>query len=357
MPSVIIVMLILLCSGLFADEVSLELQTRKANEPFASRSDAIKYLKYETKPDGVVAPEGASDWGRITLGEKSYILCVVTGKEKDKLYLDRDSDQDLAEETPLESKKTENYSFFTLDDLVGEFKVGEKTLTAKMRLVFSPKLTPLRGWMPVCTAYTGKVKIEDKSFTVVWVPGNKPHIAPIMKAISRGPLQRLLVGNKELLLKEVSLKEEKVVLNYTVTVKEDFLPVEVPANLKSLMVFLGRSREICVPIEGKVFLPKGKKRYLYLGFTKKSEGSEYELLVFQRELDVKEDTKIPPPEPLKLALKVQQRKGTVWIEVKLTDTNGRGVYILKNGERLEPPVLKVKDENGKEVAEHKYRCG
>jgi len=353
----VVVAVILLCSALFADEVLLEPQTNKSNEPFASRSNAINYLKYMEKPEGIVAPEGASHWGKLVLGEKRYLLCVVSGKEKDRLYLDRDSDKDLAEETPLESEKTENYSFFKLDDLLGKFKIGEKTLTLKMRIVFSPKLTPLRGWLPVCTAYTGKIKIEGITFTVVWVPGNRPHITPIMRTVSREPLRRLLVGNKELLLKEVRLKEEKVLLDYTVTVKEDFLPVEVPANLKTLTVFQRRSAEICIPIKNKVFLPKGRKRYNYLGFVEESEGSKYEMFVLHRELDVKEGAKILPPEPLKLALKVQQRKGTVWIGAELIDAQKRGVHIFKDGKLLEPPVLKVKDENGKEVTEHRYRCG
>lgn len=357
MRSFITMLMTFLLSVTFADEVVLSPQTRKANRPFVERSPAVRF-EGTARPEGVTPPEGDLIWGRLILGEKSYTVCILTEDDKEKLYIDRDGDMNLKEETPLETEKnSQGYGFFSIDGLSGEFKVGEESLSVKMRIVFSPKLTRLRGWLPVCTAFLGNIEVEGRTLTVVWVPGNRPILQSPIPSMSRAPLTSIHVGRNEISLKEeITLKGNRPVVNYTSTVDEDSLPADADESLSAALVYSDRSYRVCLPSKGKLFLPK-KANYLYFSFIKEEKDDKFELLVFRRGFKDEEEMKIPSPEPLKLALNIEQEPGIIWITPELTDASGNALHILKNGERLKPPVLRVKDTEGKEVVKHTYKCG
>ncbi len=345
-----------ICPVALAGEAVLKLQTSDAQNPFHSVN--TREIQYEStlKPGGVVSPEGELDWGRLTLGRRSYLLCITRENGKlTKLYLDRDTDKNLAEETPVQAMQVGRWVYFVLESVPGEFALGENSISIKMRLLIMPVL---RGYVPVCTAYVGKIKDAGDKASIVWVPGKWPYFRP---ALWKSECPVLYIGSKKLIIgqNDVAFKDGKVVATYRVEKgEESLIPVAAPKWLHSVRLFRQRFETVCLPADGKLFLRKGKCAFLSLGFVKESEGVSCEAdAVFPGDLVIREGMTLGKLEPLTLAIEVSQKDSSVSITPSLTDASGRQTSLSKNCKPVPAPKLIIKDPGGKEVANHQFEYG
>jgi hypothetical protein len=308
------------------------------------------------KPEGVTAPEGKLSWGRLVLGKRSYLVCAI---EKDrklaKFWVDRDGDKDLKEETPVEMKGSYN----SLGGVTGEFELGEGTLKKEMRVCVL--LYSLRnGYVAICTKYSGKVKAEGQDFTVTWVPGQEPRFR---QASWRMEFPTLYIGKKKLSMgtKNLALKDGKIVGKWELEEDKELVEAKAPENLRAVTLHKREKgwNAASMPVEGKIYLPRGTFSAVWADMRKKGEDGEYRLRVLlgSRGFEIKEGINLGPVEPLMLAPVVGQRGGKVYIKANLASALKGRVSLLKNGGRLQPPKLTVKDADGKEVASHVFKPG
>lgn len=351
------VFLILMCSVASAQEIELKAYTTDFKSPVQTTES--KDLRYDTatQPEGAKAPEGELDWGSLTLGKRSYLVCAVLKDGKhSKLYLDADGDKDLAEEKPVAVRDRGGIPFFDLEGVEGEFKVGTETLSVKMRLSVTPVYG---GYVFSCTAYAGEFKIGDGSFAVVWVPTNAPLVRPTGWEFG---VPTLYYGKHKVTVqqKDIAIKDGNVKASYKVAEEEELAELDAPKGLSFVMLYGRNFYAAFLPSGGKLHLTKGTHNTAVASFRKEREGKRYELRVMlssQGGYEVKDDTKIGEAEPLKLTPSVEVKGSSISVTASLLDARKRDVAIGRDGEPIPPPKLKITDPNGKEAAAHEFVPG
>jgi hypothetical protein len=354
--SVIAALLTLICATAYTQEVVLEKVENKTVNPQAYlKTDSLKCEKTE-KPEGVTAPEAELSWGRLVLGKRSYIICGVEKNRKlAKLWVDCDSDKDLKEETPVEMKGKS----VSVGNLTGEFELGEGTWKKEMQVwILSSSLR--NGYVGICEKYTGKFEAEGMKFTVNWFPGQEPRLRP---ESWRMEFPTFYFGKKKLSMgtKNLSLKDGKITAKWELAEDKELVEADALENLHAVTLHkrvLGWNAA-SVPVKGKVYLPQGNFSAVWADMRKKGEDGEYRLRVLlgSRDFEIKDKLTLGAPEPLTLAPVVTQRGDKVYVKANLTSALKGRVSLLKNGGRLNPPKLTVKDADGKEVASHVFKPG
>jgi hypothetical protein len=343
------------CSVASADEVELKLQTVEVDNPLGVIKSDKHQLETITRPKGVTAPSGKGGklvWYRLLLGKYRYLVCIIekSGKKGKltRLFLDKDGDKDLKEETPVEAKLRWGNPYFIVDGVTGEFKVGDNSVTGKMRVWIVPAAG---GNLFFSTGLLGEISVEGKKFTLAWVPGNKPYF---LLASWKEKFFTLCVGNKKLSVnaKSIAVKDGKVLATYKIKEDKKLIEVKVPSGKEGLTTveLLQQPNTVaCMPSDGRVFLPGGMYPVAWATFDKKSEGASYSLNILLQGFEVKEGTTISPAEPLELALSVQQSGNRIAICASLTDASKRPAFVYKDGELAKPPTLKIINPEGEEV--------
>jgi len=372
--AIIVSILCLICSAAFAEEIKLERFERKTGPLAYVKSDNLKWEKIQ-KPDDVKAPDGKLVWARLILGKRIYLTCIkseTTGAFRMKgntlvkeeifkhLYIDRDRDKDLAEETPVEGKGNQNARQFIVEGLTGEFQIKDSLLVEVVRLCIM-SYTISSGQVGVCFRYTGKVKIDDEEFSITWIPGSEPtlnHRTYGMRTTA------FFFGKKKLSVPSVSIvmKEEGLYASIeTIEESENLVELAVNETLHNITVNKqDLSNLICIPRKGKVYLPKNVNyRYIWAEFRKNTEKGEFRLRVQigSRNAEIDDSIKLMPVEPLKLTTKVTKRNDKVSLRAYLTGALGQRVTLYPVGRKIAPPVLKIKDTEGTVVAEHTFKPG
>ena len=346
--------LVMLCSAAFANEVVLEKQANKSGSPRAYlKTDELKYEKIDA-PEGAKAPEGELEWGKITVGKNSYIVCITKEEKKlTSLYLDADNDNDFAEERPAKLKG----SFIIIEGVPLEFEVAGGTLIDKASIAIL-QYTPRNGYLGISTKYAGSAEVEGKKVRIDWIPGQKPRLFPEGQRLG---FAAYYFGKKKLALKgdSVTLKDGKVVADCVLEEDEGLVEAKAGSMLQYITLHQGREGVACVADEGKLYLPKGKYTVAWGYFSKKVEEDTYELRVLlgSRNFEIKDDYKLGEIEPLKLSATVTQRADKVSVRASLTNASGGRVTLTKNKKALPPPKLSIKDAEGKEVATHVFKPG
>ena len=328
---------LLLVSPAIAGEIMLEPETTALDKPFLSTGTAIQF-KNTSRPEDCIAPKGEFDWYTLKLGEKTYLCCILKENNSPvKLYIDRDADNDLAEEKPVESCDEEkSFGMFVLDGIAGEFKVEGGTVKAGMRVAITPECIKMTNAVPVHTVFTGKAGKNAGEVTVTWVPGNKPVFRPPFRTFSRAGVSEVFFGNNRVALEgEIALKEGKPAIKYKVAQDDSLAEVKIPAGLECVVLPTGTSAAIHVTSGSRLYLPKGKHRFSYLGFSKKSEEAIFEMLVIVRDLEIGENPAIAQVEPLSLTAQVHDMgDGSVMVGAKLLDAAGRQASLYRYEENL-----------------------
>lgn len=346
--------IVMLCPAAFAGEVVLEKQANSSGRPMAYfKTDKLKYDRISA-PDSAKAPDGDLEWGRLTVGKRSYNVCLT--KERNmftKLYLDADADNDFAEETPAKLRG----SFITIEGMPVEFEVAGGTLIDKTN-IFILQYTPRNGYVGISTKYSGSAEVEGKKVRIDWTPGQQPQLYP--EGWRQG-FSAYYFGKKKLTLKGggVTLKDGKVAAECVLQEEEGL--VEVPGGdlLKYVTLHQGRDGVACVAEEGKAYMPKGKYSVAYGYFGKKVGDDVYDMRVLlgSRNFEVKEGFKPGEFEPLKLSATISQRANRISFRANLTSASGGSVALAKNKKALSPPKLVIKDSEGNEIATHTFKPG
>jgi hypothetical protein len=337
-------------------EAVLELQTLENNSQkppqLVFEREDMRY-KNTDKPEGVIAPEGELQWGNLTLGEHSYLTCIEKKGDKfTKLYLDKNNNKNLAEETPIENDGGRGISF-VVDSIKGAFRFQGALLSFDMKVHFMPGYDQS---LVVFTAYTGTIKTELGEFELTWLPGENPSIRRLTE---KGPYQVLVVGRKKLSA-DVSLKNGKVVASYAV-VEDGLVPVETSDSLQEIELYVEKPKFIvtrCLPGDGKIYIPKGKYDAVNCIIKKNKDDVEYGISLgfADNELEIKDSIKIKA-EPLTLKPDLAQENGAVTAKPRMHNADGREARVFKFNGSLEAPKLVIKDAEGKEVASHVFVYG
>jgi hypothetical protein len=352
----LLIAFLFLTSAAFAEEVALEIRTIDADSPLGAVKAKDMQFESASKPDGAKVPDGEIVWGKLILGKHSHILCMTKkGNKLARLYLDSDGDKDFKEETPVEAKLRGQIPYFALDGITGEFKVGNGSVSGKMRVWVVPAA---RGYIYLFTGLFGEIEAAGNKFSIAWVPGKPPFFR---LASWKTGVSVLYAGRKKITIdeKSLSVKDGVVTVKYTAAEEKDLVEVQVPEGLTIVELYHMRNAVACLPSDGKLFLPEGSYSIAYATFDKESEGASYSLniLLGTGGFIVKKGMSVLPAEPLNLSLTVEQKGAQVSIGTSLSDASKRNVAIFKDGKQVSAPKLKVTDSEGNIVATYKYKPG
>ena len=324
-------------------------------------ASAAVWLKPIEKPEGVKLPAGG-EWKfmRLGLGQFEYLVAFEMEAasrfpKPKRAFVDTNRNNDLTDEKPLEPEG-EGWRVAFRTQLEGGFRVGGGELKTTVAVAFTPF-----GRVLLQTAWEATLKGEG-AWRIRWLPGQlaiMPAIGPTMKVLQRyvsyTPNLTTIAGEHKL-IPRLTLKEKRL---YACLKKEKvsnpnlIRKVNVPKNI-TFLLSIGAKRDIylILPAGGKALMPQKARYTTYFAIVKQGN-DEFAILGYARQ--IKEN--FGDIEPLRLAVVVQKSGGKYYITASLSDASDRRVYILKNGDLIEPsPVLEIKDGD-KVVHTYTYSYG
>ncbi|MHC4664270.1 MAG: hypothetical protein ACYS8W_21615 [Planctomycetota bacterium] len=356
--AVSLLVVLLVSTFAFAEEVVLEPKNTGADEMpdfvniYNPQAKGIRYIKIAAPPKDVKAPEGELTWCRLLLGRSLYLMCVVLdGYEWKKLYIDRDGDNDLIEETPIElAEHPAGFEVFVIEDLPAKFKVGESELDLKIRVGFFPNsFYSLLLW----NKYEGKIKTGGTDIPVTWTPGREK-VSLVQSADSK-----VYIGGKSIEMDGggMKLKEGKIVAAYELKDAGNMVELEVPSEASLVFALDGQHWINAYRGDGKICLPAGKYQYARIYISKELEGKKFLATSLYGEFEAKEGAGFGEIEPMKLAVTPANRMGRMYLSPTFTDASGKTAVVFADGFEISPPVLTLKDSGGKQIATHTFERG
>jgi hypothetical protein len=320
----------------------------------------VRYEKISA-PEGVTAPEGTLRWGRLHVGKKSHLLCMVMkGRQEGCLWLDRDGDRDLKEETPVKTAMLlGRLPSFRLKDVPGEFEVAGKILPLAMNLQVVPMISEMQGLVFLNTVMTGSVAVDGQQLDLRWFPGGSPYISPAVKLLRPMEIARLRIGGMEITASEaLTLADGKLRGSFTAAEAADGVACSAPDGLGCIMVNEKRKIFVYMPGNGKVHLPRGKlsrPQYLYGAST---ESVTYNLAVLGKDLEVEEGLVLKDQGTVSIGLEVKTKDGKAVFSATMTSHAGNRIQVFKDGVPLPAlPSLRVLDPEGNVLAKHRFTAG
>jgi len=355
----ILASLMLFISAAAAEEVELTLTPDDSESTtYAVLNDSVNYKMLQEAPEGVTAPEGSLQWGALSIGEYGYIACVVMeNNAPKKLYLDRDGDKNLAEETPVEVLLFMNrFPVFRLNDVAFKFKLGESALDGKVPLWVTHSATSAVIFK---AAYVGKVKTECGDVTIAWAPGSDGVLALPPSLASLYNVIYITDKKFEIIKNSLTVRNGKLFAKYELKTVEGIASLKAPAGLTALVAYNEDGTQVpALPSGDKVCLPKKTYNFITIVIKKELENIRWELTSYISNFEAKNGAEIGAVLPLSCDLKITQNGGQIIFQPSIADASGRAARIVNNKDVvLFAPTLIIKDGDGKEIAKHAFQPG
>ncbi|MHC5038081.1 MAG: hypothetical protein ACYTHM_12260 [Planctomycetota bacterium] len=320
-------------------------------------------FKSAQKPEDAVAPAGGLSWGRLTLGLRSYLVCVARQeKSRAKLYLDTDGDNNLAEETPIRaSEAIPGDEMFFLDGIAASFRVKGGPVTVKLDLLLEfaqmPGKATRRVSLGTATTFLGAMKEGPPGLSIAWTPGQAPRFRPRTNYLGTWAGPKIYHGNQSLSVESpVSLKAGKVVAVISTAPCQGLVECAAPKGIAGVGIPSSDGIRVHLPDKGKFFLPAGTHSLVVLAMAREGKGGPFDLTVQSRELKVQEGFTLGEIEPLRVSIEIVQKAKEVTFQPKLTDCQDRRANLDKGEGPLTLRMI-VKDAEGKGVADHAFERG
>jgi hypothetical protein len=342
--------------------------------PWIARDAAAAVARLEpldAAPPGAEGPAGPLAWGRLVAGEKTYFVCFqdiepfrkYNSRElqelpkKGKAYLDRDGDGDFAEETPVEgfvsceTMPGTEFLRFVFEDLPARFKIGGSPLDLNVRLGYT-----VPGRVALFTVFAGRDPSFPEGVVGFWTPGAaKPDL------MLRGSglwIHECFIGPRKLVILEDGLKSKggKLVLTFREQEGCELVPVALPESCRFILSTPQAGplpSTPCKPEGGKVFL-RPHVQCVVGQFARTLGGDEWVLQTARPELRVEPGTSFGDIEPLTYYTRIQETAGGTEFWAWFEDASGQSCGLRKNGGLAGPPLMTVKDEEGREVFSHRF---
>lgn len=306
------------------------------------------------------APEGDLSWGRLRLGETAYLYAVRgslartgTLDPSDRLFLDRDRDGDLAEETPLSSEYFPGhmpgygYSAFDADGLSARLPgagPGGEALELAVSIRLQPHQT-VASFTALCAAVPG----FSGSLQVSWMPGSdlllqdRPHGLEAAAAF-RGPGRLRLPAPDAL-----SFRDGAPVCTLRWETKEDLAAMTVPPGT----VLLTAQQQLgpvpltyVAPVDGQARMPAGRWT-LRMALRRKDGDRSWTLAVERRNATVSDGGSFGPVEPLTGSISVRTAEDALFFTPAWKDASGQDVVRVScQGVRLDGPAFDLETPEG-----------
>lgn len=351
----VLLLALLLPVAVLAEEVELKLNHDLSKDtPFYMKRQLMNFRLLHKAPAGAVAPEHKTlIWGILNLGAKAYNICIgmeQLGAETPLVYVDRDNDLNLKEETPVQGEMTAGIKKglryqFVIRKLPAEFTVQETKLEPTLNILFM-FIGARFGQICPLSAYRAKVNALGRDYFITWIPGQEP---VIQKDNEFSRSTKVFAGRSSFKLDEkcLKIKSGKVFVTYTTGVDNTLVAVSIPDGITSVNVW-GRScgTFYCKPEDGKIYLPECQCR-ISLEVEKSDGKNTWKITFAIRRFNVTEGAKVEDFEPLSIRVTKYTLRG-FGIRPVFADAKGRKVVLYRNGKMFSPDLV-IKDSAGSVV--------
>ena len=328
-------------------------------------SPSIMKMARAKKPADVKLPsDGNWSFYTLTVGERKYLVAIEMDKsgrirKPKRAIVDTNSNHDFTDDKTLSPEGTGYYLHFTAT-LKGVFNINGQKKEADVDVVFKA----FAGPVSLKTVWEGDYDIGGQKLKIRWLPGqtivlpNAPKTINLLSGWFRAPSITTVAGDSTL-SPSITLTEGKVLASLTKEEVSGLKKVSTPKEITFFVCIESRKKiYVVLPSGGAAWLPEKPRYTAYLAVRHNSE-DEFAILGYMRGLPTK-DGKLGDVEPLKLEVHCQaarNNKKNYYIWPTLQDASGNRVYILKNGDYIQPcPVLKITDGD-KVVFTYKYHYG
>jgi hypothetical protein len=353
---------LLLVFAASADAVEVTLKPHTAS--FAPRFVSNDFARCEAlkgAPEGVKAPEGEFTWGRLVLGEHDYLFACHTPKDRQaegRIFVDRDGDEDLAEEKPGVGRWTSGHMpgmgfwGFYAKDLTARFEVRGVALETKVLARIRPPST-----LEIFTTYCGTLPDLGVNVGVSWLPGCGAKLVDLGSGLS---VQGCFKGPERLAVQPDSLeiRDGVPVIRAEFAKAEGLVAVPVGKDVafwRAQQTWGPVPQTYCVPKGGKVHMPPGR----WIGgltLRREKAGVVWELTANRGEFTARAGADFGPVEPVYLKTRVRKvQSGTEFWPVLTDASAAAGVRIGKGGAVLKTFRLGVRDGDEKTVHSHEFQ--
>jgi len=327
-------------------------------------SPSIMKMARAKKPADVKLPsDGNWSFYTLTVGERKYLVAIEMDKsgrirKPKRAIVDTNSNHNFTDDKPLSPEGKGYYLHFTAP-LKGTFDINGQKKETDVDVVFRA----FGGPVGLKTVWEGDYEISGRKLKIRWLPGQTMVLPDAPKTIDllSGWFRAssiITVAGDSTLSPSITLTEGKVMASLAEEKASGLKQVSTPKEITFLVCIESRERiYVVLPSDGVAWLPEKPRYTAYLTVRYNGE-DEFAILGYMRGLPTK-NGKLGDVEPLKLEVRYRAARNRNYFHIypTLRDASGDRVFILKNGDYIQPcPVLKVTDGD-KVVFTYKYHYG